>query len=330
MQEFCSLMISAIAARKAALAAQKPSAEESIPTPIPPSIPVQSNSKRKSSSQKSQPEKKKKLKTSRSQQRHSTDVFKEQQDVIIMDSEEESSGKDMNMLEDSNQGSVNGKSLGGAAWSQSAGDSSDDSMEVDSDEEEAAAQFDISSFFNEPREDLVENRLLSTFEPSLDENMFFLTTEERSALNLSEKATLIALNPQDSICLLGTCNLTILCGSITLCGITLLASSTKHPIYAPRSSPLPIIRASSKTSSALKPETLSPRLVKTLEFKAVVVLEELRTNVEDLGRICRSFDGVFGPTKWQKSVANEPFEVPGLYMVRNYLHYPNLGTIDIL
>jgi polynucleotide 5'-hydroxyl-kinase GRC3/NOL9 len=307
-----SPMISAVAARKAALAAQKLPIEESSPNsiPIPPPTPARINSKRKSSSQ---PEKKisKKLKSkSTSRNQSSTDVFKDQEDVIVMDLEDEE-----DMSEDSDEGSLDGQSLGERA--QSVGDSSDDSMEADN---EGAAQFDILSFFNsrahqEPQEDLDENRLLSTFEPSLDQNMFFLTAKEQSTLNLSDRATLIALNAQDSLCLLGTCNLTILHGSITLCGITLLASSTKHPIYAPRSSPLPIIRASSKTASALKPETLSRRLVNILEFKAVIILQELRTNVEDLGRICRSFEGVFEPTKWQKNVANESFEVPGLYMV---------------
>lgn len=332
-------MISAVAARKAALAAQTPPIEKSSPispTPIPPLTPARITPKRKSSAQKSQPEKKKLKKSkqlkskSNSRDQSSTDVFKEQEDVIIMDSGG-SSDEDISMLEDSDQDSVNGLSLGEGAWSpsDSVGDSSDDSMEVDG---EPVAHLDISSLFDKahlkPQEDLDEIRLLSTFEPSPDENMFFLTAEERSILNLSDRATLMALNAQDSLCLLGTCNLTILHGSITLCGITLLASSIKHPIYAPRSSPLPIIRASSKSASALKPEILSPRLLKILEFKAVIILQELRTNVEDLGRICRSFEGVFEPTKWQSSVANGPFEIPGLYMVRTIL--TRFRTIDIL
>lgn len=287
-------MISAAAARKAALAAQKPPNEAPSPiyvTHIPPPTPARTNSKRKSSSQ---PEKKKIKKR------------------IVVDTGE-SSDQDMN--ENSGQNSVNFQSLGERVRSFGDSDSSDDSMEVDG---EGATQFDISTFFNNKahQEPQHENRLLSTFEPSPDQNMFFLTAEEQSTLNLSDRATLIALNAQDSLCLLGTCNLTILHGSITLCGITLLASSTKYPIYAPRSSPLPIIKPSSKTTSILKPETLSPRLVKILEFKAVIVLQELRTNVEELGRVCRSFEGVFEPTKWQKTVTSEPFEVPGLYMVR--------------
>lgn len=310
-------MISAVAARKAALAAQKlPVEEESSPisiTPIPSPTPARINPKRKSSSQPAKKNSKKLKSKSTSRNQSSTDVFKDQEDVIVVDSGESS---DQEMSEDSDQDFVNGQSLRERA--QSVEDSSDDSMEVD---DEGAAQLDISSFFDgkthqEPQ-DLDENRLLSTFEPSLDQNMFFLTAEERSTLNLSDRATLIALNAQDSLCLLGTCNLIILHGSVTLCGITLLASSTKHPIYAPRSSPLPVIRASSKTASALKSEALSPRLVNILEFKAVIILQELRTNVEDLGRICRSFEGVFEPTRWQKSAASEPFKIPGLYMVRN-------------
>ena len=306
-------MISAVAARKAALAAQNPPIEESGPdsiTPIPPSTPARINPKRKHSSQKTQPEKKKLKKLKSKSKQSSTDVFKEQEDIIVMDPGESS---EEDMSEDSDRVSNNNRE----AWSpnHSVGDSSDDSMEVDG---EGAAQLDISSFFNNNahQEDLDENRLLSTFQPSPNQNMFFLTAEEQSLLNLSDRATLIALDAQDSLCLLGTCNLTILHGSVTLCGITLLASSIKHAIYAPRSSPLPVVRASIKSSSILNPETLSSRLLKILEFKAVVILQELRTNVEDLARICRSFEGVFEPTKWQKSVANEPFEIPGLYMVR--------------
>ena len=306
-------MISAVAARKAALAAQKPPIEESGSTsipPIPPSTPARVNPKRKSSLQKTQPEKKK-LKLKSKSKQSSTDVFKEQEDIIVMDFGE-SSEEDMSEVSD--RVFDNGQEK---AWSpnRSVGDSSEDSMEVDG---EGASQLDISSFFNNKahQEDLDENRLLSTFQPSPDQNMFFLTAEEKSILNLSDRATLIALDAQDSLCLLGTCNLTILHGSVTLCGITLLASSTTHPIYAPRSSPLPVIRASLKPTSLLKPETLSPRLLKVLEFKAIIILQELRTNVEDLGSMCRSFEGVFEPTKWQQSVASEPFEIPGLYMVR--------------
>ena len=304
-------MISAVAARKAALAARKPPIEESDPTFIPPIPPSTPASKRKSSSQKTQPEKKKLKKLKSKSNQSSTDVFKEQEDIIVMDSAESSED------EDSDRVSVNGQLQGEKAWSpnQSVGDSSDDSMG----DGEGAVQFDISSFFNNKthQEDLDENRLLSTFQPSPDQNMFFLTVEEQSILNLSDRATLIALEAQDSLCLLGTCNLTILHGSVTLCGITLLASSTKHPIYAPRSSPLPIIRASFKPASILEPETLSSRLLKILKFKAVIILQELRTNVEDLGCICRSFEGVFEPTRrQQQTVANAPFEIPGLYMVR--------------
>jgi polynucleotide 5'-hydroxyl-kinase GRC3/NOL9 len=307
-------MISAVAARKAALAARKPPIEESGSTsitPIPPSAPARINPKRKSSSQKTQPEKKKLKKLKLRSKQNSTDVFKEQEDIIVMDS---GGSSEEDMSEDSDRVADNDQEK---AWSpnHSVSDSSDDSMEVDGG---GAAQLDISSFFNNKayQEDLDENRLLSTFQPSPDHNMFFLNAEEQSLLNLSDGATLIALDAQDSLCLLGTCNLTILHGSVTLCGITLLASSTKHPIYAPRSSPLPVIRASFKPASVLKAETLSPRLLKILEFKAVIILQELRTNVEDLGRICRSFEGVFEPTKWQQSVANGPFEIPGLYMVR--------------
>ena len=309
-------MISAVAARKAALAARKPLIEESSSTSIPPIPPSTSAPKRKSSSQKTQPEKKKLKKLKSKSNQSSADVFKEQEDIIIMDSGESSEEVMSDRVSD------NGQLQGEKAWSpnHSVGDSSDDSMEVDG---EGAAQLDISSFFNNKahQEDLDENRLLSTFQPSPDQNMFFLTAEEQSILNLSDRATLIALDAQDSLCLLGTCNLTILHGSVTLCGITLQASSTKYPIYAPRSSPLPIIRASFKPASVLKPETLSPRLLKILEFKAVIILQELRTNVEDLGRICRSFEGVFEPTKWQQSVAIEPFEIPGLYMVRTIFLY---------
>ena len=78
----------------------------------------------------------------------------------------------------------------------------------------------------------------------------------------------------------------------------------------------------SRQQDGLETQNISSSWYYIFEFKTVIILQELRTNVEDLGRICRSFEGVFEPTKWQQNVANEPFEIPGLYMVRTiFLYY---------
>ncbi|KAF8148814.1 hypothetical protein B0H34DRAFT_668226 [Crassisporium funariophilum] len=318
-------MISAIAARKAASAAQHSQNDQPIATKQVVSPSQESDTptfKRKSSSQKTRVDKKK-LKRSQPARKtlHSRDAFVDQDEVIVVDSGDESD-EDMSMLEDSDHNIVSQiirTTPDERAWSPSRPneDSSDESAQEG---EDGMDELDVSSLFPKGANPLESepdvDRLLSTFEPSLGENIFYLTTEEQHSFGLSSCGTIIILDAKDSLCLLGTCELIVLHGSISIMGTNLSASHEKHAIYAPRSSPLPIIKTSNKLGgSVLTKDTLSSRLKDIPHSRTVILLQELRTGVEGLGRICRTFEGVFEPSKWQRSTTIEPFEIPGLYMV---------------
>ncbi|KAF4615916.1 hypothetical protein D9613_011282 [Agrocybe pediades] len=322
-------MLSAVAARKAALAASQAStppeptatagsssgsASGSNSTPQP-----KAKSKRKLSTQQARPDAKK-PKKNKSQPKAKTaskpvsDDFKSQADVIVVDSEEDEDDSDsgMSILEDFDPLEL-AKSAAQIpvkrAWSpsQPVVDSSDE-------EDDQVGVVDISSILPNVRtatREVEDDRVLSTFKPEPGSNIFTLTKEESSKLGLADTATLVGLISTDTLCLLGACNLTVLRGSVTLCGTTLQPSTTSYPIYAPRSAPLPVIRVNpkSETSTFDLPEHLH-------QFHAVISLQELKTNVQGLSRICRSFEGVFEPSRWQRSSTESPFGISGLYLVR--------------
>jgi polynucleotide 5'-hydroxyl-kinase GRC3/NOL9 len=322
-------MLSAVAARKAALAAQSAQTPELLvpsgsgtTSPKPP-LPKNGGSKRKPSSQKTHAATKKsrKLKPFEKSNPRPVDAFKEQVDVIVVDSEGEDSDSAMSVLDDSEQEPISQpskKSLEKRAWSPSR--PVDSSEEDDSEPGDVAnsAPLDLSSLFphlhRAQEEQRDEGRVLSTFKVAVDENLFYLNEEELSSLGLSGAGCLVALNTGETLCLLGACTLTVLHGSVTVFGTTLSASFTTYPIYAPRSSPLPIIEPSNEIKSVLPSRNLPPRLRDLPLSKTVILIRELKTNVEGLGNICRTFDGAFQPSGWQRSSTN-PFKVPGIFLV---------------
>ena len=173
-----------------------------------------------------------------------------------------------------------------------------------------------------------QNTPLSTFQPAIDENLFSLRGDEVSQLKLppspssshthSPPSTLVLLGPHETLCLLGTCNLTVLHGSISILGSTLYPSTDSHRIYAPKSSPLPVIRCSfTKTQESLLQDIdLPPRVLIDDDIKrhgAVLFLQELRAGIEGLGKICRPFLNAFQQSKWQHTNA---FNLSGLSLVR--------------
>lgn len=151
-----------------------------------------------------------------------------------------------------------------------------------------------------------EHVALSTFQPVIDQNTFHLSPAEARSLEFlrnSESITILALAPAETITLLGTYALTIVYGSISLSGVGLNASSTSHRVFAPRSSPVPVLRCLSAGSGTVPdPSTLTERLRNLFAREvAVIALQETRTGVEGLGRVCRTFNGVFEPSRWQRS-----------------------------
>ncbi|CAA7268693.1 unnamed protein product [Cyclocybe aegerita] len=316
-------MISAVAARKAALAA-KTQSEPQLPipesiTPPPPQPPLPNGSqKRKSTAQKQKPQKKaRKLKPFEKSNgprptEHVVDVFKDQTDVIVLQSDSDDESDDaMSVLGESDKEPVVAAEK--RTWSPSA------PMDVSSDEEsldENVTGLDTSTLFPHPRRSRQTEEIVSasTFRPALDRNMFYLTEQEAPDMGMGEKGTLLCLNAEDSLCLLGACHLTVLHGSIHLFGATLRPSPRQYPIYAPRSSLLPVLTASGDSSSGLKVEKLPPRLQRLAQFPAVIFLQELNTGVEGLGLICRTFEGVFEPSRWYDGKKSQ-FNIAGLHMV---------------
>jgi hypothetical protein len=326
-------MLSAIAARKAALSAQALAPAEKTPSPAsgshtPSTTPRRNGTpKRKSSEQKSRPELKK-VKVATKSNRRTVDEFKRQTDMIVVEDEDEDedagddndSDSGMSVLEYEKESLPQSGRIPTIkrAWSPS--QPIDDSSDEDSPDQDSMP-LDISSLFpgmsssgKLPSED---NTPLSTFSPVVDQNIFVLNDSECNLLGLSEPTTLVGLTGDDSLCLLGTCILTVLQGSLSLFGTTISQSPKKHPIFAPRSSPLPILRSAPgpPSLSVLNASKASARLHPIHSFQTVIAIQENRTGAEGLGRICRTFEGVFEPSRWQSSSAQAPFKIPGVYMV---------------
>ncbi|TEB28533.1 hypothetical protein FA13DRAFT_1755845 [Coprinellus micaceus] len=217
------------------------------------------------------------------------------------------------------------------------------SSEVDSEEEEASkrshrgdsmdvdiTQINLSTPFPHIATSLPSNHQntpLSTFQPAIDENLFSLLGEEVSQLKIppspssshthSPQSALVLLGPHETLCLLGTCNLTVLHGSISILGSTLYPSTDSHRICPqvvtyPRHSML----LHQDKRILVRDVDLPSRISIDDDIRrhgAVFLLQKLRTGIEGLGKICRPFLNAFQPPKWQPPNA---FNLPGLCFVR--------------
>ncbi|KAE9411212.1 hypothetical protein BT96DRAFT_982985 [Gymnopus androsaceus JB14] len=271
-------MLSAIAARKAAAAATNLASTSTS------SAPILSSSEASSSPTPSKPAVKRKrsqaglsdVKTPLPSTSASTkspryfesqvpnvDEFRGQEDVIVLEDDADSEEADVVQ-------SPLIKEKSERSYSPSRPISLDDSSEEEQEKQENAA---ISG------NSIPEHSLLTT--GSLFRHAF--------AFHISSR-TLIALKPSETLTLLGTYRLTVIHGFVEVGGAILHQGS--HNVFAPRSSPLPCIQA-------LSPSPVSsplPHRVETAITKGdiVIILQELRTGVEGLGKVCRTFEGVFG------------------------------------
>ncbi|KAF9813050.1 hypothetical protein IEO21_05786 [Rhodonia placenta] len=303
-------MLSAVAARKARLEEKKPPADLSKPTSAPTSAPAQVSTltprpslaqhpegkskpplKRKSGEQGPKPSKKKRKQQGKppgeKRPRYfEGDAFKTQEDLIVVpddDSDTDASRSEIVQLRDSSD------------------------EEDDESGEDAAYSAELPSIYQPSRPAPDEPPVLSTFCPILDQNMFHLTEEEMKQCNLpsGQRGTLLVLSLGETLTLLGTCSLIVLHGSISLYGATLHASSTVHRVFAPRSSPLPVIESLSQTRHPRDISLALPSRIRAAATagRAAVLLQDIQTGVEGLGLVCRTFDGVFAPSRWQSSSA---------------------------
>src|SRR5205085_10242778 len=114
----------------------------------------------------------------------------------------------------------------------------------------------------------------------------------------SQSARILILAPSNTLCLLGSYMLTVLLGSITLCGVRLCPSTTTHHVFAPSCSPLPILRPSSYDGDLTDPMPINfPQRIRTmlLPDRAAILIQELKSGVEGLGHVCKTFNGMFIP-----------------------------------
>lgn len=154
---------------------------------------------------------------------------------------------------------------------------------------------------------------LSSFQLTHDLNFYELSVEEVSAMDLQNKTSVFSIDREETLALLGTYTLVILRGSISILGVTLSASKVAHRVFAPRLAPIPILRCvASDVHTDSNIHSLPPR-VRTIQGGAVLAIQSFDTGVEGLGRVCRVFDGVFEPSRWQRSSAE--VILPGVSLV---------------
>ncbi|EJD53281.1 hypothetical protein AURDEDRAFT_81640 [Auricularia subglabra TFB-10046 SS5] len=156
----------------------------------------------------------------------------------------------------------------------------------------------------------VDDLLLSTFRPTLSQNMFLLEPGELGELPLPQGSYLTVLNGGETLSVIGTLSLMLLQGSITLDGTTLRPSRSAHRVFAPSSHPVPCIAALHKQVAPCVP--LPTRLSKHVHPRDVVlVLSEVHTDVEGLTDVCRAFEDVFAP----EEDFCTPMPLRGLYLI---------------
>ncbi len=320
-------MISAVAARKAAQAArQQHEQPTSVAQPPPPSTPPQSP-KRKPSSQQIRLQKKRKrelnLQSKNGNSSSNTDIFSAQKDVIVIESTEDGDADDGVLVSNDFGSDIEILSsppahLQKRAWSPSIplhDSSEDEDMDGNA---QVAPELVIELPARLARTlDINIGQTLSTYAPVSGQNIYHLSCQDIQKMGLQNSmsaGTVVALEHGEKLCILGTCKLILLQGAVTVNGAPLRPSKDPHAIFAPRSSPLPVIQS----RASVKPSATHPIDVSFLPqtHSTLVLLQELQSNVRDLGRVCRTFDGVYEPSIGRQIESmSAPLRVPGLYLV---------------
>lgn len=347
-------MLSAVAARKARLAGKQGLPQVTLPPPptsTPPKVaapthqtatPTRPSTKRKPNETVGRSEKKQKRpqKPIHDALRYfEQDAFKEQHDVIGVGDDSDDSDRmplDDALVSASNLStSANGDAMAveaprRRAWSPS--EPLRDSSDEEEEEEAMDEKFNqgVTSLLPIAGPSRVAPKVLSTFHPVLDQNMFFLTLDDAhtAPLSLSEDSpvgTLLILRPLDTLALLGTYRLTVLQGAVSLMGSVLTASHTSHRVFAPRSSPVPVLQ-STEYHGPSQPLPMPGRMRPAVGHDAaVILLQDLQTDVGRLGLVCRTFEGVFSPPRAQSKMPNVNLNLNSAHLVR-----PCVSTLDHL
>ncbi|KAI6039237.1 hypothetical protein EDC04DRAFT_2686819 [Pisolithus marmoratus] len=140
-----------------------------------------------------------------------------------------------------------------------------------------------------------EPTVISNFSPILGQNTFPLSRDDLSAMGFQgDNGLVLVLNASESVALLGVYLLTVLQGCANLCGVTLGPSSTQHRVFAPRSSPIPVISWAPTERPSKRP---LPSIVHANPDAMVVLIQYANTGVEGLSRVFRVFKNVFKPPR---------------------------------
>ncbi|KAF8554649.1 hypothetical protein OG21DRAFT_1412116 [Imleria badia] len=198
------------------------------------------------------------------------------------------------------------------AWSPSRpiSDSSDD------DEADPSGSFDPASYVASSTSIKPEPLALSTFRPVPDSNVYPVLENEYATTG---KARILVLQPNETLAFVGTYSFCVLQGSLSLLGVTLSPSNTKHIVFAPRSSPIPILSWATLDRQGSCTFPIPPCIRQQAKATAILI-EYADTGVEGLGRICRVFENVFKPPRESDAVPG--VDLPKIYIV-------NHGTKDI-
>ena len=145
------------------------------------------------------------------------------------------------------------------------------------------------------------------FVPGLHGNCFRLTSDDLAILDIesgtnSSTGTLIVLPPGQSLTFVGAAYITLLQGVITVLGTPIQPSLHSHRVFSPRSSPLASIEAldmsgigdEHNNSFCSEGRKLPQRIQNAINASdSIVVIRPLVTGFQGLGKVCRTFDGVF-------------------------------------
>ena len=190
------------------------------------------------------------------------------------------------------------------AWSPSRPipDSSDD------EEPGPSGSFDPAGYLTPSAPMKPEPIPLSTFCPVPDGNVYPVPENEYAT---SGKALILVLQPNETLALMGTYSLCVLQGGLSLLGVTLSPSNTKHTVFAPRSSPIPILSWVTPDHQGSCTFPIPPAIRQQAQTTAIL-LEYADTGVEGLGRICKVFENALKPSR-------ESDAVPGLDLPRIHI-----------
>ena len=151
------------------------------------------------------------------------------------------------------------------------------------------------------------------FSVEIDTNTFRLTPEECFALvGLEEPATIMILPVHSDFALTGVYQLTVLQGAVTIMGVTLVCSTISHAVFSPKLSPLPCIESLGNTRPAPPLVSRAPgRLQPWISpDHAIIVIRAHHTGIEGLGRVMRTFEGMFQSSQLPSSTAD--LGIPGV------------------